>query len=182
MTLLTIDTKKWKQNTRICFIYSLPIVSDACQNTQNLVQVGGCGVFPSLRQLRVAVGVLRLLHPGGGRVVAQGAEVAFHRSDFQLQLSHKRAKLSHEKFQFLAFFGARIITPPAYPQFELGPQRGVKQTLPPSRTHSRGPELVSVGQKGKYVHDKLAGQSHGSDTPTQSHGELRKNCQKYTNY
>lgn len=99
------------------------------------------------------------------------AKVSFHRYELQLQLSHKRAKLSHEELKLRGLVGAGAPTA-TYSQFELGPQRGVEQTLPPPRAHGRGPELVSVGQKGEYMDNELAGQSHGSDTPAQSHGEL----------
>ena len=138
---------------------TVPVVADACDHTQHLVQVGGHGVPPSLGELRVAVRTGWLVHPGGGRVVAQGAEIAFYRREFQLQLPHERTELPHEELQprGLLGTGAAAEPPAAYPQLELGPQRRVEETLPPPRTHGRGPELVSVGQKGEYMDDKLAG-------------------------
>jgi len=146
----------------------IPVVADAGEHTQHLVQVGGHGVPPSLGELRVAVG---LVHPGGRRVAVQRAQVALHRRELQLQLAHEGAELAHDELQLRGLLGAGAA---AYPQFELGPQRRVEEALPPSRAHGRGPELVSVGQKREYVDDELAGQSHGSDTPAQSHGEQRK--------
>lgn len=154
---------------------TLPVVADAGEHTQHLVQVSGHGVSPSLGELRVDVGTGRLVHPAGLLLVAQRAQVAFYRGKLQLQLPDERTELPHEELQPRGLLGAGASTAAAttYPQFELGPQCGVEETLPPSRTHRRGPELVSVGQKGEYMDDKLAGQSHGSDTPAQSHGELR---------
>lgn len=155
---------------------TLPVVADAGEHTQHLVQIGGHGVPPSLGELRVIIGTRRLVHPGGRRVAVQRTQVAFHRCEFKLQLTHEGTELPHEELQLRVLLraGAATVTPTTYPQFELGPQRRVEETLPPSWTYGRGPELVSVGQKGEYVNDKLAGQSHGSDTPAQSHGKLRK--------
>lgn len=132
----------------------LPIVADAGEHTQHLVQVGGHGVPPPLVRL-LAAG--RLLHPGCRRVVAQRAEVSFHQ--LQLQLPHEGAELPHEELQLGRLIGTGAVTAAAaaYPQFELGPQRGVEQALPPAGTHGRGPELVPVGQEGEDVDDELAG-------------------------
>lgn len=160
---------RWNESRRQGLLFGSPVVAYVCEHTQHLVQVGGNGVSPSLGELRVIIGNRRLVHPAWRRVAAvQQAEVAFARRQFQLQLPHEGAELPHEELQLRGLVGA------AYPQLELGPQRGVEETLPPSRADGRGPQLVSVGQKGEYVDDKLAGQSHGSDTPAQSHGELKR--------
>lgn len=156
--------------------FTLPVVAYAGEHKQHLVQVGGHGVSPSLGQLRVVIGTGRLVHPGGRRVAAQRTKVTFHRREFQLQLTDEWTELPHEELQSRCLLraGAAAVTTATYSQLELGPQRGVEETLPPPWAHGRGPELVSVGQKREYVNDKLAGQSHGSDTPAQSHGEQKK--------
>lgn len=142
---------------------TLPVVADAGEHTQHLVQVGSHGVPPSFGELRVAV---RLLHPGGGwGVVVQRGQVAFHRGELQLKLPHEGAELPHEELQPRGLLGAGAAVTTSttatatatYPQFELRPQRRVEETLPPSGAHGRGPELVSVGQKGEDVDDELAG-------------------------
>ena len=155
---------------------ALPVVANAGEDTQHLVQVGGHGVSPSLGELRVAVGTGRLVHSWGGRVVVQRAQITLHGGEFKLQLPHERTEFPHEELQSGRLLGGTgaVEATTTYPQFELGPQSGVEETLPPPGAHGRGPELVSVGQKGEYMDDKLAGQSHGSNTPAQSHGELRK--------
>lgn len=179
------NTAKWEKNGEVgvvsrdtrngSFIVNstIPVVTDAGEDAQHLVQVGGHGVSPSLGELRVAIG---LVHPVGRLAAVQGAEGALHRGQFQLQLPHEGAELAHEKLQLWGLLGAgaAAVATTTYPQLELGPQRRVEETLPPPATHGRGPQLVSVGKEREYVDDKLAGQIHGSDTPAQSHGETRQ--------
>lgn len=57
---------------------TLPIVADATEHTEHLVQITGHGVSPSLRQLRVVVGAVRR-HPAGRRLAAERNNAALHR-------------------------------------------------------------------------------------------------------
>lgn len=119
-------------------ILTLPVVADAAEHTQHLVQVGGHGVPPSLGKLRVVIGTGRLLHPGRRLLAVQGTKVAFHRCELQLQLPHEGTELPHEELQSRGLLGAgaavttTTTTAATYSQFKLRPQRGVEETLPPS--------------------------------------------------
>lgn len=87
---------------------TLPIVADASEYTEHLVQIGGHGVSPSLRQLRVIVGAVRLVHPAGRWVVVERNYVAFHRGEFQLQLPHEGAELPHKELQLRGLIRAGV--------------------------------------------------------------------------
>lgn len=86
----------------------LPIVADATEYTEQLVQINGHGVSPSLRQLRFIIGAVRLVHPAGRWVVVDRNNIAFHRRELQLQLPHKGTELPHKELQLLGLIGAAV--------------------------------------------------------------------------
>ncbi|KAI4904485.1 hypothetical protein NFI96_018921, partial [Prochilodus magdalenae] len=59
--------------------------------------------------------------------------------------------------------------------FQAAPERGVKEALPPARAHSRGPQLIPVGQEREDVDDELAGVTGGAQAYPSTHwAECRK--------
>lgn len=79
-----------------------------CEHNHHLVQVGGDGVFPSRRELRVIDGGDgKLVHPFQRRLLlAQEVDIVLARRQLQLQLPHEVAELPHDELQFRGLLGA----------------------------------------------------------------------------